>query len=245
MNRSAPKPSAPLTKAQQAEAARLFGKHVSKQKGLLLFAVTSIACLLPIILGIRFWEQIPEIVETGLIGTSGKDDSLPRAVLVFGIPGLMWLLNLICHAQLALYQRRMMVPPTPVRLIGRWGFPILSTLFASGAILEGAGLSFTAPFAVSCISGLFLLLLGSHVLGCSKDTAVALHLPFIEKSDTVWNTTHRIAGVVWLIAGLLLLLYAMFTLRYSAVTATFLLLVLLAPLFCGYLLSLRKLDRLE
>lgn len=245
MNRSTKKSSFPLTAEQQKEAARLFGKHVSLRKGILLFAVTSVACLLPIILGIRFWEQIPEIVETGLIGTSGKDDSLPRAVLVFGIPGLMWLLNAICHAQLALYQRRMMVPPTPVRLIGRWGFPILSTLFASGAILEGAGLSLTAPFAVSCVSGLFLLLLGSHVLGCSRDTAVALHLPFIEKSDAVWNTTHRIAGILWLAAGLLLLLYAMFTLRYSVFTATFLLLVLLLPVCCGYVLSLHQLDQLE
>ena len=242
MNRSSSKSS--LSPAQQTEAARLFGKHVSKQKGFLLFAVTSIACLLPIILGIRFWEQIPEIVETGLIGTSGKDDSLPRAVLVFGIPGLMWLLNLICHAQLALYQRRMMLPPAPVRLLGRWGFPILSTLFASGAILEGAGLSFTAPFAVSCISGLFLLLLGSHVFDCGRDTAVALHLSFIEKNDTVWRTTHRIAGVMWLIAGLLLLLYTMFTLRYSVFTATFLLLVLLAPVCYGYILSLHTLDPL-
>lgn len=231
-----------LSSTQQVEAARLFGKHVSKQKGLLLFAVTSVACLLPIILGVRLWDSIPEIVKTGLIGTNGEDDSLPRSVLVFGIPGLMWLLNLICHAQLSLYQRRMMLPPVPIRLLGRWGFPILSTLFASGAILEGANGPFTAQFAVSCLSGLFLLLLGSHVFDCRKDTIVALHLPFIEMSDAVWNTTHRIAGLVWLTAGLLLLLYTMFTLCYSVLTATFLLLVLLLPICCGYILSLRQLS---
>ena len=46
MDRPAPKSSVSLTKAQQEEAARLFGKHISKRKGLALFVVTSIAGLL-------------------------------------------------------------------------------------------------------------------------------------------------------------------------------------------------------
>ena len=35
------------------------------------------------ILGVRYWDQIPEIVETGLIGPGGKDDSLPRWAVAF------------------------------------------------------------------------------------------------------------------------------------------------------------------
>lgn len=82
-----------------------------------------IACALPMITGVRLWESIPEIVETGITRMDGRDDSMPRALVVFGIPGLMCLLNLIVHIQLYLNQQRMTLPKTFVRLFGRWAFP--------------------------------------------------------------------------------------------------------------------------
>ena len=112
-----------MTREMEMESARMFGKHVTKEKALLLFVVTMLACAMPMQLGIRLWDRIPEIVETGLIGMDGKDDSLPRAAVVFLVPGLMCLLNLICHGQLWFNQKRMTLPNTPVRLVGRWGFP--------------------------------------------------------------------------------------------------------------------------
>ena len=120
----------PISRQAEIEGARLFGKHVSKTKGRLLLAVTLAACALPVILGVRLWEEIPEIVPTGLIGADGKDDSLPRAAVVFGLPGLMCLLDLLAHIQLLVNQRRMTVPKPHVRLVGRWGFPIISVLFS-------------------------------------------------------------------------------------------------------------------
>ena len=89
-----------MTREMEMESARMFGKHVTKEKAILLLVVTMLACAMPIQVGIRLWDQIPEIVETGLIGMDGKDDSLPRAAVVFLVPGLMCLLNLICHGQL-------------------------------------------------------------------------------------------------------------------------------------------------
>ena len=121
------KKAIPMTGEAQAQAVRLFGRHVSREKACILFAVTMVACALPMITGVRLWESIPEIVETGIIRMDGRDDSMPRALVVFGIPGLMCLLNLIVHTQLYLNQQRMTLPKTFVRLFGRWGFTVLST----------------------------------------------------------------------------------------------------------------------
>lgn len=114
----------------EIESARIFGKHVSREKGYLLLAVTLVACALPMVLGVRMWDQIPEIVPSGLIGANGEDDSLPRWVVVFGLSGLMCLLNLITHVQLMINQKRMTIPSPQVRLVGRWGFPVISVIFA-------------------------------------------------------------------------------------------------------------------
>ena len=109
------KKAIPMTGEAQAQAVRLFGRHVSREKACILFAVTMVACALPMITGVRLWESIPEIVETGITRMDGRDDSMPRALVVFGIPGLMCLLNLIVHTQLYLNQQRMTLPKTFVR----------------------------------------------------------------------------------------------------------------------------------
>ena len=59
----------------EIQGAKMFGKHVSKEKGKLLLLMTVLACAAPVLLGLRLWDAIPELYETGLIGTNGEDDS--------------------------------------------------------------------------------------------------------------------------------------------------------------------------
>ena len=81
----------------EIQGAKFFGKHVSREKGRALLIISLIACALPMILGAKYWNQIPLIVESGLVGTDGKDDSIPRWMVAFGLPALMMLLNFLCH----------------------------------------------------------------------------------------------------------------------------------------------------
>jgi adenosylcobinamide-GDP ribazoletransferase len=67
-----------LPRDLEIRGAEIFGKHLSPEKQRALLIVTLTACALPMILGVRMWDRIPEIVETGLIGPGGQDDSLPR-----------------------------------------------------------------------------------------------------------------------------------------------------------------------
>ena len=60
------------------EGIRFLGKHVSREKAAALFAATLLACAMPMILGVRDWARIPQMVTTGLVGINGEDDSLPR-----------------------------------------------------------------------------------------------------------------------------------------------------------------------
>lgn len=218
----------------EREGARMFGKHVSKQKGIVLLVVTLIACALPMVLGIRLWNEIPEVVPTGLIGMDGKDDSLPRAAVVFALPGLMCLLDLICHGQLYGYQKRMAVPPAKFRLVGRWGFPVISVLFCSGMILESAGRqALSLPFVTPCVLGLLLMILGAHMWDCPRDAKIALRFSFTENSEPAWKAVHRFAGWLWLAAGLLVVAGTMAASTSTIVTAVLVLAVLAAPVVYG------------
>lgn len=214
----------------EIESAKMFGKHVSKEKGWALLIATLMACAMPMVLGARLWSQIPEIVPSGMIGVDGQDDSIPRWMVAFGLPGLMCLLNGICHGQLLLNQKRMTLPPASVRLVGRWGFPIISVLFCGGFILETTGApALSLPFVTPCVLGLILMILGAHMWDCPQTAKIALRLSTCENNEGAWKAVHRFAGCLWLAVGLLVIGGAMLTGSSTLVTALLVLLALAAP----------------
>ena len=221
-------------KALEAQGASLFGKHVSEEKGRVLLAATLLACAAPMILGARMWSLIPEIVPSGLIGPNGEDDSIPRWMVAFGLPALMCLLDFLAHFQLKRHQKLMTVPPAYVRLVGRWGFPILSVIFCGGMIRQSVGSQpLPTAYLAPCVLGLLLLLLGSHMYDCPRKSRVALRFSFTE-NDKNWVDVHRFAGWCWLAAGLLVLVATMLTEAPSLVMAVLVLLAMVAPFAYGY-----------
>jgi len=221
----------------EIRSAQMIGKHVSKEKGRALMVISLIACALPMILGAKYWDEIPLMVESGLIGTNGNDDSIPRWMVAFGLPGLMMLLNFLCHGQLLLHQKKMVVPAAHFRLVGRWGFPIISVLFCSGMIRQAIEVEvLPLLFVTPCIVGLTLLILGSHMWDCPSNAMIALRLPACMENDIAWKQVHLFAAKVWLIAGLVVIAAAMLLDNSAMITLIVAVLAIAAPvLYAGSL----------
>ncbi|KAF5041219.1 hypothetical protein DSECCO2_525310 [anaerobic digester metagenome] len=223
-----------MTREMEVAGAKMFGKHISLQKRMILLSVTLLACAMPMVMGARLWNDIPKIVSSGLIGLDGKDDSLPRWIVAFGLPGLMCLLNVLAHGQLWVHQNRMTLPPAHVRLTGRWGFPIISVVFCSGMIRQSLDqpplpLSFLSP----CLIGLLLLILGGQMWECPQDAKVALRFSFTQCNAQAWSAVHRAAGGAWMAAGLLTILSVMLTSGLPPFGAVLVIVVVAAPFAYG------------
>ena len=219
-----------LTRKQEQAASLRFGHHVSPRKALIAVLGTTLCCALPMLLGLRLWAQIPALVETGLIGPGGVDDSMPRPMLVFAVPGLGCVLNLITHGQLWVHQKAMKVPPTPVRVLGRWTIAPISLILSSLGILRAAGEQMDARFLLPCVLGLLLLLLGGRFLDLPRDSRWGFRLEKIRYSQTGWDRTHLTAGICWMAAGLLVIGLQMALGSLPWVSAPIVGLLLLAPL---------------
>ena len=222
-----------LPRDLEIRGAELYGKHLSPEKQRALLIVTLAACALPMILGVRYWDQIPEIVETGLIGPGGKDDPLPRWAVAFALPGLMCLLEAIANFMLLQYQKRMKIPPAFNRMMGRWGFPAISVLFCSGVILETSGQGLSWNFYTPCLLGLVLMLLGSHMFDCPTDAKLALRFSFTENDPVLWKEVHRFAGWLWMLAGLVVIAWAMLSADTTFFSALLALAALVVPMLYG------------
>lgn len=205
-------------------SAALLGRHVSAEKGRLLLAYTALACLAPAALGLRLWRDIPLIVETGLIGPNGQDDSLPRWGLVFLLPGIFLLLDLINHIQLRRFQRMETVPPRYTRLMGRWGFPLVELALCAWAIPRGAGQpELTGMLLPLWLAGFALMAAGGFLFDCPRGERFTLGwLPGMD-DPALWRAVHRLAGLSFLTGGALLLYAAALAPSFPLVAALLLL----------------------
>lgn len=219
----------------ERQSAAILGHHVSEEKGTLLFVFTALACLAPCALGVRLWNSIPAVVETGLTGLSGEDDSLPRWALVFLLPGFFLALDLINHAQLRRFQHLEKVPPRHMRLMGRWGFPLVGLALCAWAIPSGAGLPAMAGTMLALWGvGLALMAAGGHFYECPRDARFSLGaLPGME-DPSVWRDVHRFAGLCCLTAGGLILYVAALRPIYGVLAALILLAGLLPPAYAVF-----------
>ena len=229
-----------MTREQERAASRLLGRHVSTAKALTLLIAALLCCASPMLLGLRLWEEIPPVVQTGLLGAEGLDDSMPRAVLVFGVPGLFCLLCTICHAQFWLHQRAETLPPTPVRLLGRWGLPVLSVLLCPLWMRSAAGRETGLRELAPCALALLLLLSGAHFFDCPRESKLAFHLRCIEYKAAAWRKTHRAAALSWMAAALLLLAVSFGAGRLGVLSAAATLLLLLLPLPAAFFFAARE-----
>lgn len=218
----------------EIQGAKAFGKHVSKEKGRALLIVSMLACAAPTVMGVRLWAAIPALYETGIITANGQDDSLPRWAIVFVIPGLMCLLNFLCHNQLRMSQEKMVLPKVYFRLVGRWGFPIISALFAGGLIREAAGLTpLKMTYLTPCVLGLGMMILGAQMYDCREDAFLALKYSFMQGNAVLHRDVHRFAARVWLAVGLVAVVAAQLG-EMAGLAASFaVLLSLFAPWFYG------------
>ena len=195
----------------EAELARELGRHVSTQKAWLTLAFSVLACLVPILLGLRLWDSIPELVETGLVKANGEADPMPRWVLVYILPGLFCLLDIINHQQLYRFQRLGRIPPQHTLLVGRWGFPLLGLLFCAGFIPAAAGRNeLIVPLILVWVLGWALMLFGASLWECPPASKLRLVFP----TGITDGSSARAISLAALAAGLAILVIA--ALKYTA-----------------------------
>ena len=58
--------------------------------------VTCVVCLLPILLGVALWNELPESIAIHFDINNNPDNFAPKAFAVFGMPMLMVVLQVIC-----------------------------------------------------------------------------------------------------------------------------------------------------
>lgn len=176
---------------------------IKKNKRKLL--ISSAVILLPMLIGIFGGKILPEEIAVhwgfggeadGYMKASATFIVLPLVLLAFHV-GCMGLTDVICKN---LEQNK------KVMEITFWVIPAIS-LIACGVILAAA-FGYSASLILTCIWVLLALTfvyIGNYMPKTTRNVAMGIKVKWTLASDENWNATHRFAGKVWFILGILCL----------------------------------------
>ena len=204
--------------------------------------VSSIITLLPIVFGIIVWDKLPEQMAIHW-GISGEPDGfVPAAIGVLALPIILlafhWLCILVtCHDNKNRNQN-----PKIINSVF-WIMPVLS-LYVNGIVYATAfGMEVDLKLIVAPLIGIGLIVIGNILPKSTLNRTFGIKIKWTLASEENWLATHRFAGKLWVICGLVSLLGVFFSDFYLIVFLPVLLLVVaVVPTVYSYRLYKKQLS---
>ena len=194
--------------------------------------ITTLVCLLPVILGLALYDKLPGQIAVHFDAMGEPDNYLPKALAVFGLPAFLAAVNLFTHFMLNHDPRRENASAS-MKLVGKWAVPLISVIVMPVTLFMAMGAEIPITMLVTALVGLLLVICGNYLPKCRRNYTVGIKLPWTLDSDDNWNKTHRFAGPVWVIGGMLFIATAFFNVPYAGIGIIAALVVL--PVIYSYL----------
>ena len=166
--------------------------------------ITSIIILLPIIAGLLLWNQLPEQIPSHWNVNGEIDGYAKKEIVVFLIPIIMLTIQWLCAFTTGLDPKIDNISQKSMNLV-LWIIPCLN--IAINTIMYLTALN--KPVPVNIISpilcGIAFIIIGNHLPKCKQTYTMGIKIPWTLDDEDNWNKTHRLAGKLWVVGGLLIL----------------------------------------
>ena len=165
--------------------------------------LTSAATLLPMVLGLLLWDKLPARIPTHF-GIDGAADGWgSKGFAVFGVPAMWLSFHLIIWGVTRLDRQNRGHNEKVLNLTGLV-FPAMSIIFAVIMYSQALKLELNLSMLLFPLLGLFLIAMGNWLPKIKQNTTLGIKLRWTLYNEENWNKTHRFAGFVWVIGGVLL-----------------------------------------
>lgn len=207
---------------------------VKINKKLLLF--TSILILLSSLVGCVFWYQLPEKMPTHFNLLGQADGYNHKVFAIFGLPALMLLMHWLLLF-LMIKDPKSSNISSKIQVLIYWIIPFVSCLSMISIYGESLGYSMVSGILAQIFMGVLMIVIGNYLPKTRKNYIIGIRLPWTLENDKNWRKTHRLAGKIWVLGGLLLFLNSFVQIYVYWVFFLTLLLVVLMPGVYSYQLS--------
>lgn len=195
--------------------------------------ITSLITLAPILIGVLFWNRLPDQIATHFGQGNVPDGWSSKPMAVFGLPLILVALHLFCIF-ITLNDPKKKNIGRKILPIIFWMIPIISLLVNSATYGIALGLKIDIELIVSLLLGVLFIIFGNYMSKIRQNYTVGIRLPWTLSSEDNWDKTHRLAGKLWIVGGVLVL-FNIF-LKWTGFLIGILLVIVFVPMVYSYAL---------
>ena len=168
--------------------------------------LTTIITLLPILVGLFYWNQLPDKMATHFDMEGTPNGWSSKWFAIIGLPAILAVVNALCTVLTETDPRRHKYPEKMMKLV-YWICPVISWICAGTVISYGLGMEFfNMPRFASFFVGILFVVIGNYLPKVKQNYYMGIKLPWTYSDEENWNRTHRMAGKLWVAGGIVLLL---------------------------------------
>ena len=176
--------------------------------------LSSVVTLLPMLYGIFSWDKLPDSFTTHWGADGVADGTGGKAFVVFGVPAIFLVVNFLCMV-CTYFDKGNRGKNQKAMGVIFWIMPVLS-VFINFAIYQTAeGDSFDFYWLFSALFGMLFLIMGNYLPKISKNRTLGIKIFWTLANEENWNKTHRFAGRLWVIGGVVILAAAFLPIKWS------------------------------
>ena len=162
--------------------------------------ITSLICLLPMLVGALVYSRLPEQVATHFDLQGNPDGWSSRAFAVFGLPGILLAVNLLIPVALRADPKHKNMSGALVNIV-IWTVPVVSLLCSGLTLGRALGYDLRIEVVLPVFMGVLFILIGNYLPKTKQSYTMGIKLPWTLASEENWNRTHRLAGFLWVLGG--------------------------------------------
>ena len=169
--------------------------------------ITSLILLVPVIAGLLLWNKLPDPMPFHWDIHGEVDGWSSKAFAVFGLPGLMLVLQWVCTLASTADPKFQNYNPKMLKLMF-WICPAIGLILTTMVYSAALGYSVPIENIMPLLLGVLFIVIGNWLPKCQQTYTMGIKLPWTLASEENWNATHRFGGKVWFFGGILTMLTA-------------------------------------
>ena len=174
------------------------------KKNLKKLIITSIVILIPVIIGILLWNKLPEQVPVHWDINGAVDGYATRLQAIFLMPLILVVFQWICVIGTSLDPKKQNISDKMMTLV-LWIIPIISLICNSMVYATALGHKVNVNVIMPLFMGALFIIIGNYLPKCKQSYTMGIKLPWTLEDEENWNKTHRFAGFIWVVGGVIIM----------------------------------------
>ena len=170
--------------------------------------ITSILTILPILIGVVFWNRLPDVMATHFGANNEANGFTSKAFAVFGLPLILLAAEWFGALATSHDPKKQNISPKMFAFV-LWIVPVVSLIGAATIYPDNLGYQIEITFIAELLLGVIFIVVGNYLPKARQNYTIGIKIPWTLANEENWNRTHRLAGYLWVIGGILMVIAAL------------------------------------